>query len=134
MHNGDMTGRESTLKSGAAGWRAAAGFLLVLEAMWWAANLVFIGAGVFGQSTTAELLSIVPVALMFLTLLAVFLVIQAPLGGVWMGLGLQAVIGLHAFVLLVFFASLVGALELAMGLVAALLLAAAATEISRHRD
>jgi hypothetical protein len=112
------------------GWRAAAGFLLVLEAMWWAANALVVGAGTINQSATAELLSVVSVALMFLALLAVFLLIQAPRAGVWMGLAMQGIVGVHALVL-IFLTSLLGVFELALGVMTALCLAAAAGQKRR---
>jgi hypothetical protein len=129
-----MGGRPSTARQVATGWRLAAGFLLVMEALWWAINVGILATAGFGESATAELLSIIPVALMMLTFLAVFLLIQAPRGGVWMGLGLQGVVGVHAVVLAFVLESLGGAFELALGVGTAICLAAAAQEISKDHD
>jgi hypothetical protein len=99
--------------------------------MFWGANLALFATGAFNLSTTAELLSVVSVVLMVLTLLAVFLIVQAPRGGVWFGLAMQAIVGLHAFVLFFVFTNLLGAVELALAVITALCLAAAAQNRSR---
>ncbi len=121
----------STATSSSPSARVAAGLFLVLEALWWAAN-TFIITGLFTASApaAAELALIVPVVLMFLSLLAVFLLIQAPRGGVWLGLALQVIVGLHSLVLILM-TSLLGLVEFAMGFFAALCLAGAAPMKSR---
>ena len=105
-----------------------------MEALWWAVNVGVLATAGFGESATAELLSIIPVALMMLTFLAVFLLIQAPRGGVWMGLGLQGVVAFHAVVLPFVLESFFGAFELALGVGTAICLAAAGQEMSKRLD
>jgi hypothetical protein len=119
-----MTGGVSTRTVSSASARVAAGFFLVLEAMWWAANTVLFD-GFVAQSAAAELVFVIPVVLMFLSLLAVFLLIQAPRSGVWLGLAMQVIIGVQGLVLTLM-TSLFGPVELALGLFTALCLAGAA--------
>lgn len=108
-------------------WRTVAGILLGVEAMWWAANIALVGF----SNYTAELLAITAVTLMFLSLLAIFLLVQAPRAGVWFGLALQGVAALQALLMLFFMQSLVGAAELPLAVVTTLCLAAAAPGRSR---
>lgn len=70
--------------------RGIAGCLLGIEVLWWAAGTPLITAG--AGNATLELLGAASVVLMFLTLLAIFLVIRAPRGGVWLGLLLQVAV------------------------------------------
>jgi hypothetical protein len=127
-----MAGQVS--RPAASGWRVAAGFVLAVEALWWAGSAGVLVIGSLGLAATEELLIIVPVALMVVTLLAVFLLIHASRGGIWLGLSLQAIVGIHGLVLLVAFASLVGAFEIAVGVIAAVCLAAAANDRLRRRE
>jgi hypothetical protein len=117
-----MARETSTSRPAPIGWRVAAGFFLVLEALWWAVNAGPVFTVGFGQSVTAELLSIPAVVLVFLTFLAVFLLFQIPRWGVWLGLVLQGIIGIHAFFLIFGLTSLLGAFELALGVCTALCL------------
>ena len=124
----------SASKPPARGWRFAGAALLVFEALWWAGNASILAIGAVGLSATADAMTIVPVGLMFVSLLAVFLLIQAPRAGIWVGLVLQAIVVIHGIVLLFPFASLVGAFEIPLGVGTALCLAAAANEMRRRRE
>jgi hypothetical protein len=92
-----MRGRSAVSEESSNPWRWIAGVLLGVEALWWAGNTA-VSATMFGESPTAELLTVIPVAFMTLTLLAIFLLVQAPRGGVWMGLTLQVLMLAEAVV------------------------------------
>jgi len=70
------------------------------------------------------------VALVVVALLSVLLLILAPRGGIWMGLGLQVIVGAHA-VAFTFLIPVIGVLELVLGVISALSLAMAAGQRSR---
>jgi hypothetical protein len=83
-------------------------------AVWIFGNLIFLSVGLEGA-----IASLVILGLAGLSLWTVDLLTRAPRIGVWLGLGLQALLVLHGLILVFVTSSLFGIPEIALGLVTA---------------
>ena len=101
-------------------WRArriAAGVLMGFEAaVWIFGNMMFLSVGLEGA-----IAGLVILGLAGLSLWTVDLLTRKPRIGVWLGLGLQALLVLHGL-MLAFLSSLFGIPEIALGLITAVCL------------
>jgi hypothetical protein len=122
--------RSAWLKTEKRDARIIAGCVLAIEMLWWAVGSAILFGAAVNPSSTFVMLGAVSVVLMFLTLMAIFLLIQAPRGGVWLGLFLQIpMLGQAVAFWLISFIGLFFAIPLAI--IAALSLAAAWPEGDR---
>ena len=123
-----MARQTSTLGTRIRRRRLIAVILLSLGAsLWLGSSMMFlVGPGAAGQFFMPIFLP--PVAL---TLLAIFLLTRATNAGIWLGLGLQAVLALYGLAITFGMSQPLGIIPVVIGAATALSLAAVADEPSR---
>ena len=81
------------------GWRIAAMVLLGVEVLWWGGSITLTAGAI--TSPLLYLWAVVPAAFVVLTVLAIYLIVEAPRAGIWLGLALQVPVALETVLFLI---------------------------------